>query len=122
MKKRKLDPEKQKLLEKNGVVWEVLKQQWEIYSNLLVKYKDREGHCNVPDNHKEDGEKLGAWLGKQRQAKKKDKLNADQIKRLDEIGVVWDVLIQQWEKYYNLLVKYKDREGHCNVPRSHKED
>merc|ERR1712194_580010 len=97
-------------------------QQWENYFTLLVKYKDREGHCNVPDKHKEDGEKLGTWLDRQRQANRKDKLNADQIKRLDEIGVVWEVLIQQWENHFTLLVKYKDREGHCNVPRSHEED
>jgi len=85
-----------------------------------VKYKDREGHCNVPQSHVEDGENLGTWLKTQR--KWKEKLNTDQIKRLDEIGVMWDLLSQQWEKNLSLLVKYKDREGHCNVLQRHKEE
>merc|ERR1712238_24712 len=105
-----------------GIVWDFQSHQWENYYNLLVKYKDREGQCNVPKLHKEDGEQLGKWLVTQRTANKKGKLNADQIKRLDEIGFVWDVFKQQWENCYTLLMKYKDREGDCKVPRSHKED
>merc|ERR1712238_295758 len=101
---------------------DVQKQHWENYYNLLVKYKDREGQCTVPKLHKEDGENLGSWLDTQRTANKKGKLNADQIKRLDKIEIVWDVQKQQWESSFNLIMKYKDREGHCNVPRSHEEE
>merc|ERR1712238_388498 len=121
-KKGKLNVDQTKRLDEIGVVWDVPKQQWENYYNLLVKYKDREGNCDVPRKHIEDEENLGAWLDTQRTANKKGKLNADQIKRLEEIGVVWDVLKQQWVNYYNLLVKYKDRAGDCNVPQSHQED
>ena len=122
MNKGRLDPGKEKLLEDIGVVWDVLSQQWENNLILLVKYKNREGQCDVPALHKEDGENLGVWLSRQRDDNKKGKLNADQIKRFDEIGVFWDVLHQKWENYYNFLMKYKDREGHCNVPEKHKED
>jgi len=118
----KIGTDKQKKLKDLGVVWDVQKQQWENYYNLLVKYKDREGQCNVPDKHKEDGENLGNWLKHQRAANKKGKLNISQIMRLDAIGVVWDVPIQQWENKFDLLVKYNNREGHCNVPDRDKED
>merc|ERR1712194_34451 len=104
-----------------GVVWDMQNQQWQNYFTLLVKYKDREGHCNVPYSHKEDGENLGQWLRNQRQAMKKGKLDSGKRKQLKKIGVVWDVLNHQWVNYFTLLVKYKDREGHCNVPRFHKE-
>ena len=87
-----------------------------------MKYKDPEGHFTVSRSHKEDGEKLGNWLDTQRQFKRKGRLNTDQLNSVNGIGVVWDVLKQQWENHYTLLVQYKDREGHCNVPRSHKED
>jgi len=120
--KGKLDPEKEKRFDEIGVAWDVQKQQLENYYNLLVKYNNREGHCNVPAKYEEDGEQLGAWLCTQRTANKKGKLNSDLIKRLDEIGVVWHVQKQQWENSFNLLMKYKDREGDCNVPHSHEED
>ena len=87
-----------------------------------MKYKDREDHCNAPKRHKEDGENLGGWLSDQRKAKKKEKLDPRKEKQLEDLGVVWDILNQQWEDYYTLLVKYKDREGDCNVPFRHKED
>merc|ERR1712238_563139 len=121
-KKGKLNADQIKRLDEIGVVWDVQKQQWENFFNLLVKYKDREGHCNIPQSHEEDGQNLGAWLSTQRKLKNKGKLTTDLIKRLDEVGVVWDMLSYKWENYFDLLVKYKDREGDCNVPQSHEED
>merc|ERR1712238_345350 len=88
-KKGTLNVDQIKRLDEIGVVWDVLIQQWENYYILLVKYKDREGHCNVPQIHAEEGKNLGQWLNTQRTAKRKGKLTTDQLKRLDEIGVVW---------------------------------
>merc|ERR1712194_802391 len=122
MNKGLLNAGKQMKLEDVGVVWDVLNQQWENNFNLLVKYKDREGDCNVPNKHEEDGENLGLWLSNQRTANNNGKIDTQKRKLLDDLGVVWDVLNQQWENYFNLLVKYKAREDHCNVPRSHEED
>ena len=34
---------------------------------------------------------MNTWLATQRNAKKKGKLNTDQITRFDEIGVVWRI-------------------------------
>jgi len=57
--------------------------------NLLVKFKDREGHCRVPRMHKEDGENLGFWLNKQQQAYSKGKLDPERYGKLKELGVEW---------------------------------
>ena len=38
------------------------------------------------------------------------------------VGVVWDVLAEQWERMFSLLRAFAEREGHANVPRSHVED
>ena len=54
--------------------------------------------------------------------KKNGELNTAKQMRLVEIGIVWDVVSQQWEDMFTLLVQYKDREGDCNVPAKHKED
>jgi len=92
MMEGKLDTVKQIRLEDIGVVWDLKrKQQWENNFNLLVKYKDHEGHYNVPQKHKEDGQNLGQWLANQRLAKKKDKLEKVRKQRLDDLGVVWSL-------------------------------
>ncbi len=89
---------------------------------LLEQFKDREGHCNVPVSHKEEGVNLGFWLSKQREAKKAGKLDVTRERRLEKFGIVWDALGDQWERMFGLLEQFKDREGHCNVPSSHKEE
>jgi hypothetical protein len=121
-KKGRLDTKKEQQLNAIGVTWDVLSQKWEDNFNLLLQYKVREGDCNVPAIHKEDGENLGQWLNNQRTYKKNGKLDTEKEKRLEEIGVTWDVLSQQWEDNFTLLLQYKEREGDCNVPGRHKED
>ena len=77
-------------------------------------------HSRVPKSHKEDGYRLGQWVSVQR-AQKDVKLSPERIKRLDEIGFVWDMLKQKWEEGFAALRQFKEREGHCRVPRAHKE-
>ena len=89
---------------------------------LLEVYKEREGNCNVPKSHKENGKNLGLWLKRQRQANKAGKLETSKVERLESVGIVWDVYEQQWETMFQLLEVYKEREGNCNVPDRHKEN
>ena len=42
--------------------------------------------------------------------------------RLDDVGFVWDVLVNQREDGLRLLRQYVKREGNCLVPRKHQED
>ena len=44
--------------------------EWERMHGLLLAFKERERHCNVPHWHEEQGAKLGYWLNRQRQAYK----------------------------------------------------
>jgi len=118
----KLNSTSEKRLKDVGVVWDALSEQWEGGYRCLVKFQQREGHSNVPVSHKEDGINLSRWLYTQRQRKKKGKLNVALQKRLEDIGVVWDVTSEQWEDSYRLLIKFQQREGHCNVPYHYRED
>jgi len=96
--------------------------RWERYYQLLCQFYEREGHCNVPTRHEEDGIKLGIWLNNQRELKKKGKLDSRRMSRLNELGIWWDVLTEQWERSFQLLRKFYEREGHCKVPHAHVED
>jgi hypothetical protein len=41
---------------------------------------------------------------------------------LDEIGFSWDVHKAEWNEGFNYLNIYKNREGHCRVPRAYIEN
>jgi hypothetical protein len=54
----------------------------------LLKYKEREGDCLVPQSYSEEGFPLGYWVSIQRN--QTASLSGERRQRLDEIGFVWD--------------------------------
>jgi len=100
-------------------------QLWERNFQLLRKFYEREGHCNVPQSHVEDEIKLGRWLSDQRRFKKSKRLDSKRVNRLNELCNLWDAStenFQQWERNFQLLHTFCKREGHCNVSTYHVED
>ena len=85
------------------------------------KYKEKHGNCNVPFRYEEDNFRLGAWLSCQRIAKKNEKLSEEYQRQLEKVGVVWEVN-KSWKVMFELLAKYKQKNGHCSVPRRYLED
>lgn len=122
-KRGTLDEIRQERLEEAGVAWDLQDQKWERMFQLLKKYKQREGHCHVLQRHKEgnEGENLGTWLNTQRMKKKAGKLKAARERQLDRLGIDWDPSSQKWERMFQLLLEFKEREGHCDVSVRHKE-
>ena len=117
-KKDNLSTERFQRLEGIGFVWDPFDAQWEEMFGLLIAYKDEHGHCDVPLSTVYRGENLGSWVQHRRADKKNGELSEDRIKRLDEIGFVWDVLEAAWEEMFGLLVAYKDEHGDCNMPQT----
>jgi len=93
---------------------------WEEGFRYLTIHKAREGHCRVPATHKENGFRLGQWVGVQRH--NADTLSAPRRQQLDELGFVWDPFETDWAEGLRYLTIYKKREGHCRVPAAHKEN
>jgi hypothetical protein len=93
---------------------------WEFWYGLLREFREREGHCQVPAEHKEDGFRLGYWVSNQRNGN--NKLSHEKIQRLDAIGFVWNTNSAAWSEGYSKLAAFKAREGHLRVPVKHKED
>ena len=116
-----LDAARRARLEALGVVWDAQEQQWERGFELLTAFRACEAHCDVPQKHEEQGVKLGLWLKNQRTAHSKGTLDAARRARLEALGVVWDPLEQQWERGFELLTAFRDREAHCDVPQKHEE-
>jgi superfamily II DNA or RNA helicase/ferredoxin-thioredoxin reductase catalytic subunit len=106
-------------LEKIGFVWKVLETSWEEMFLALVEYKNKYGHCNIPQSYS-DLPKLYTWVSHQRTAKQKGTIIEERKKRLEGIGFVWNTLEASWEKMFTELMEYKSTHGHCNVPRRYK--
>ena len=87
---------------------------WEEMFQALAAYKDRFGNCNVR-THWEENPQLGQWCGSQRTDYKNAKLSRERIKRLEELGFVWDAYAEFWEGMFQALAAFKDRFGDCNI-------
>jgi len=114
-KKGKISKEYIERLNKLGFVWELLDTSWEEMFIALIKYKDENGHCNVPQRDL-NNKQLGRWVRTQRKAKPDGKLSQERIQRLETLGFIWDTLETSWEQMFKSLVQYKNKHGHCNVP------
>ena len=119
-RKGELSAARQGRLESLGMVWKV-RLTWDESFALLSRYCEREGHCRVPQSHAEDGRALGLWIMTQRRAYVKGALGAARKQRLKSLGMVWDPLAQQWERGFELLTAFRDREAHFDVPEKHEE-
>ena len=90
---------------------------WDEWYGVLKAYKQREGHCRVPDLHREQNYRLGRWVANQR--KKEETMSPERLQRLDALGFEWDILTAQWEEGFRALQSFYQREGHCRVPKTH---
>ena len=103
-----------------GFVWTPAEGVWESKYAALVEYQRLHGHCRVPTDHAS----LGRWVSMMRGKRKQGKLSEKRIRRLDELGFVWDgtldarvaeVYEEVWESKYAALVEFQRAHGHCRV-------
>ncbi len=116
-----LSPDRIKRLEEIGFIWDVLEEWFEEGFRETLLYKKRTGNPNAPQRYKTaEGFLLGSWQGVLRRRYRKGKLSPDRVKRLEEIGVTWDPLEEQFEKGFQETLLYKERTGDPNAPIGYK--
>lgn len=76
---------------------------------IAKSYFDKHGNLDVPTSYQhENGFWLGAWINKIRN--KKDQLTESEIKKLDEIEMLWQKL-NPWEKKFLQAKEYAKNHG-----------
>eukprot|EP00979_Chaetoceros_neogracilis_P005990 scaffold1174_cov281-Chaetoceros_neogracile.AAC.21 len=93
-------------------------EKWNRFFVELEKYKGKNGHCNVP---RKNGS-FGSWISRQRTLFTSKRLKADRYEKLVGIGLIFDDAKfpsnnVKWNTRFIELEKYKEKNGHCNVPR-----
>lgn len=77
----------------------------------LEAFYRKNGHCNVtiPDN-----KPLSCWLFCVR--RRRDRLPAETIKRLEAMNIDWNPAITFWNRRYEEAAAFWKRFGHCRMP------
>ena len=118
-KNGRLSEDRIERLEAAGILWGVLEAAMEEhFAALLVWPPNVRGHRLVPKGFVTDrGIKLGAWLQKQRLARRKAQLSAEWEARLSASGVLWDAKQAAWEEAFDMYEKLpRDTNGQLLVP------
>ena len=120
-----LDEHRIKKLENIGMVWNSTRDlSWERNYNAAQTYFESNGNLYVPvDYITDDGIKLGVWLSNLRTYRKNDNhkamLTHERIKKLEAIGMIWDVPDYLWQQNYNALLDYYRSHGNIDVPKGY---
>jgi len=72
----------------------------------LRKFKDNEGHCNVPGKYFGNPE-LGRLVSRQRV--QRSKVSKERASKHDSIGFTWGINYVRWYSMFEVLRKFKGK-------------
>jgi len=93
----------------------------------LMGFKEKFGHCNVPQTKSGKYKSLGGWRNNVRKSYKKiqkgetpcRKLTRENMQQLEDAGFKWSLsTCRTFVDRFAELMKFKEKFGHCNVPQS----
>ncbi|WP_326681602.1 DEAD/DEAH box helicase [Streptomyces sp. NBC_01237] len=106
-----LRPERKKQLDALGMIWDVIQHRLDLLVTELEAFHAQHGHLLVPT-----GTLTGTRIKALRLKRRSDRLDSETVRRLDAIGMVWE-MDDVWLQFLADLHTYKARFGHLNVPR-----
>ena len=103
---------------------DALTATWDMYYASAKQYYEENGNLEVPARYiTEEGYALGSWINNQKAIRKGTivgKLTEDQIKKLNDIGMIWDSLDYFWEQSFISAKEYYLAHGNLDVPTNFK--
>jgi hypothetical protein len=118
-----LDPDRAARLEElPGWSWRPQEDAWEIGFAALLSHLNAGGDNAGPEGATPDGYPLRAWIAEQRARASEGTLEPRRRHRLETVpGWIWSVHEDSWQRHYERLVTFVEREGHARVPTDHVE-
>ncbi|MFE5562881.1 helicase associated domain-containing protein [Streptomyces sp. NPDC056544] len=95
------------------------RQDWRRGAEAVLRYRQREGHLDVPYEHVEaDGLfPLGRWLSDQRRTFRAGAMTGERAAELEELGIVWDTADAGFETNLGAARTYHALHGTLAAPR-----
>ena len=120
-----LSPEQIEKLEKIGMIWNIADYQWNLMFEQAKEYYEEHGNL-VIINQKSDTKhkKLLTWLNEQKlkyNHEDRASLSEEKIEKLNNIGMVWDVYQDNFDKMFDEAKQYYENFGDLMVPRRNDE-
>jgi len=100
---------------------EALGDDWDERFGELRAFKERFGHCRVPEAWAEN-KRLATWVAVQRTRRKQKTLSPARIERLESIQFIWAPHEVAWDDMFARLLAYKRAIGDTNVPATWPKD
>ena len=124
IKSNYLTDDRIRALDELGMRWDVLDYLFERNYAAAVEYHRKHGDLNVPTHYiDENGIRLGVWIANLRTHYRKNtlRLSEDQIRRLNELGMLWSGKFQgDWDRAYEEAARYWKDHGDLSVPSRYK--
>ena len=111
-----LEQDRIAMLESIGFVWKKKAKRASSMLESLREFKEQHGHCNVPNRFKPN-QPLATWVTTRRKAWREGKISDEELKHLNSIGFIWVPCNAKWKQKLDELAQFKQKNGHCNVPR-----
>ena len=103
--------------------------KWDENYEALKIYQTKHGDINKINSFYKDRPNLCHWVCRQRDAKWKDKLTAEQQQKLTDMGMDWSgprtykySQDEVWHAHFCLLKDFQAKHGHCGVPDQFPDD
>lgn len=118
----RIDDRKIYLLNQIGMEWALgLRMRWDDWYQYCVQYSEQHHNMDIPRAHMENELPLGEWISYQRKRYKKNKMKAEEISKLEALGMNWQIRkFRSWDEYYEQARCYYRKYGNLKVPCTYK--
>lgn len=110
-----LTEERIKLLDDIGMVWEINASKWNSFYDALKDFLEIHSWDEIHNTTVYKDYKIGDWVMRQRRiyngTSSTGELTDLQIKKLEELGIVWNVNKNRWDEMFLLVKEYVEKFG-----------
>lgn len=98
---------------------ENLGSAWDTYYEAAKQWYEEKGNLKIPKSYVTGaGLTLGAWINTQRRVKSGNisgNLTWEKIQKLNDIGMIWDVMDSSWQEVLEELKSYRNTYGNLDI-------
>jgi hypothetical protein len=94
------------------------RQDWARGYAAAKRFTQREQHCRVPYDHREDVYPLGQWVAEQRRAYGAGTMDGNRVRRLETLGMIWDPADVGFQENLAAARAYFAEHGSLAAPRT----
>ena len=120
-RQKTLSQEKINLLNALNFKWNPTAKMTEYWETKFIEFQEfvkQNGNGKIPRMSGKNQHPLARWVNQQRTLKMNKKMSTSKIKRLEDVGFIWNERDYVWMEKFNLVKEFAEKNGHAKVPLS----